>query len=78
VTTKTNIPPIKSQGIKTKLVTSIGTVMAIYFNGTWIEPLMVTGTVAFNLAPQHAILCDSNPLFDYFLPMNNPDYHSMS
>jgi DNA adenine methylase len=31
------------------------------FNGTWIEPFMGTGVVAFNVAPQRAILCDTNP-----------------
>jgi len=31
------------------------------FSGTWIEPFMGTGVVAFNVAPQRAVLCDSNP-----------------
>ena len=58
---KTNVPPIKSQGIKTKLVPWIRNVVPNDFSGTWIEPFMGTGAVAFNIAPQRAILCDSNP-----------------
>lgn len=58
---KVNVPPIKSQGIKTKLVPSIAELMPDNFTGTWIEPFMGTGVVAFNIAPQKALLCDSNP-----------------
>jgi DNA adenine methylase len=31
------------------------------FAGAWVEPFMGTGVVAFNIAPQRAVLCDSNP-----------------
>lgn len=55
------IPPIKSQGIKTKLVPWIAEYVSKDFNGTWIEPFMGTGVVAFNLAPEKALLCDTNP-----------------
>lgn len=58
---KTHIPPIKSQGIKTKLVPWIKSVTPDNFQGNWIEPFMGTGVVAFNVAPQNAILCDTNP-----------------
>ena len=58
---KINAPPIKSQGIKTRLVPWIGGVAPRGFNGRWIEPFMGTGVVAFNLAPKRALLCDSNP-----------------
>ncbi|MCF7971113.1 MAG: Dam family site-specific DNA-(adenine-N6)-methyltransferase [Methylococcaceae bacterium] len=58
---KVNVPPIKSQGIKTKLVPWIGSIIPHDFNGRWIEPFMGTGVVAFNLAPQRALLCDTNP-----------------
>ena len=54
-------PPIKSQGIKTKLVPWIQSIIPSDFNGTWIEPFMGTGAVAFNLAPKRAVLCDTNP-----------------
>ncbi len=55
------IPPIKSQGIKTKLVPWIKSVVPDSFNGTWVEPFMGTGVVAFNIPSKHAILCDTNP-----------------
>jgi DNA adenine methylase len=61
MTQKTNVPPIKSQGIKTKLVPWIQSIIPSDFNGVWIEPFMGTGAVAFNVAPQKAILCDTNP-----------------
>lgn len=58
---KINVPPIKSQGIKTKLVPWIARITPDKFDGRWIEPFMGTGVVAFNLAPKHALLCDANP-----------------
>ena len=58
---KVNVPPIKSQGIKTKLVPWINTIVPHEFDGKWVEPFMGTGVVAFNLAPKYALLCDTNP-----------------
>jgi DNA adenine methylase len=58
---KVNVPPIKSQGIKTKLVPWIESIIPQDFDGQWIEPFMGTGVVAFNLAPRNALLCDTNP-----------------
>ena len=55
------IPPIKSQGIKTKLVSWTHSIIPSNFNGIWIEPFMGTGVVGFNLAPKQAIMCDTNP-----------------
>lgn len=55
------VPPIKSQGIKTKLVPWIKDVVPSKIEGTWIEPFMGTGVVAFNIRPDKAILADSNP-----------------
>ena len=55
------VPPIKSQGIKTKLVPWIKDVVPKEIKGRWIEPFMGTGVVAFNIKPNSAILCDSNP-----------------
>ena len=67
-------PPIKSQGIKTKLVPWIRSVIPKGFTGTWIEPFMGTGAVAFNLAPQQAVLCDSNPhLVNFYSSIANGD-----
>lgn len=55
------VPPIKSQGIKTKLVPWIKSLIPDHFKGAWIEPFMGTGVVAFNVATQKALLCDTNP-----------------
>ena len=55
------VPPIKSQGIKTKLVPWIKEVVPKNFSGRWLEPFMGTGVVAFNIAPSDAILGDVNP-----------------
>ncbi len=55
------MPPIKSQGIKTKLVPWISSIVSEHFINTWIEPFMGTGVVAYNIAPKKAILCDTNP-----------------
>jgi len=54
------VPPIKSQGIKTKLVPWIIEI-APKVNGRWIEPFLGTGVVAFNAGYKKAILNDTNP-----------------
>lgn len=58
---KVSVPPIKSQGIKTKLIPWIRSIIPSDFKGAWIEPFMGTGAVAFNVAPYRAVLCDTNP-----------------
>ena len=57
---KTMVPPIKSQGIKTKLVPWIMEI-APKMEGRWIEPFLGTGVVAFNSGFKKAILNDTNP-----------------
>jgi DNA adenine methylase len=57
---KIAIPPIKSQGIKTKLVPWIME-LAPKTNGKWIEPFLGTGVVAFNSGYKQVILNDANP-----------------
>lgn len=47
------VPPIKCQGIKTKLVPLIAEKVERDKDGVWIEPFVGTGVVAFNLAPQN-------------------------
>ena len=54
------VPPIKSQGIKTKLVPWIME-LAPKVEGKWIEPFLGTGVVAFNSGYKNAILGDTNP-----------------
>jgi DNA adenine methylase len=55
------VPPIKSQGIKTKLVDWISTSVESIEYDRWVEPFMGTGVVGFNIRPQKALMCDSNP-----------------
>jgi DNA adenine methylase len=59
---KVIVPPIKSQGIKTKLVPWImDVVKAANPAGKWIEPFLGTGVVGFNSNFREAILNDINP-----------------
>lgn len=57
----TLVPPIKQQGIKTKLAEWIRESGAGQRHRRWVEPFMGTGVVAFNVRPRAALLCDSNP-----------------
>ncbi len=54
------VPPIKSQGIKTKLVIWINALIP-QNTGRWIEPFMGTGVVAFNVGFKENLLFDINP-----------------
>ena len=54
------IPPIKCQGIKTKLVPFIKSHIELNTDAVWIEPFVGTGVVAFNVAPERALLTDKN------------------
>ncbi len=55
------VPPIKSQGIKTKLVRWISENIKEIEYDRWVEPFMGTGVASFNIRPKKALLCDSNP-----------------
>lgn len=57
---KTIVPPLKCQGIKTKLVTWIREVAGTNFN-KWVEPFMGSGVVGLNINPEFAVFADSNP-----------------
>ena len=59
--TRIVVPPIKSQGIKTKLVPWINSLVGPHDNRRWIEPFLGTGVVAFNSGFNDAILSDINP-----------------
>jgi DNA adenine methylase len=54
------VPPIKCQGIKTKLVAEIQKLVAGESFDRWVEPFCGSGVVAFNMQPKKALLCDSN------------------
>ena len=58
---KIYVPPIKTQGIKTKLVGWIIDQINFEIKGKWIEPFMGSGVVGFNLRPKQAIFADKNP-----------------
>lgn len=55
------IPPLKIQGIKTKLVNTIKKNVILNDNTVWIEPFMGSGAVGFNIAPHNAVFADINP-----------------
>lgn len=55
------VPPIKIQGIKTKLVPLIQKSVALSTDSVWIEPFMGSGVVGFNIAAKEAIFADKNP-----------------
>ncbi len=58
---KTIVPPIKTQGIKTKLVPWIN--QHVNFEGVdrYVEVFLGSGVVGFNTALENALFCDSNP-----------------
>lgn len=57
---KVHVPPIKTQGIKTKLVPWIARCAAVDAGTVWVEPFMGSGVVGFNLAPRRALFSDTN------------------
>jgi DNA adenine methylase len=69
---KVLIPPIKCQGIKSKLVGWIEKTHQWNGEGVWIEPFMGSGVVGFNLKPRKALFCDTNPhLISFYQGINN-------
>lgn len=58
---KVFVPPLKIQGIKTKLVPMIRENVALDNRSVWIEPFMGSGVVGFNIAPKTAVFADINP-----------------
>ncbi len=71
------VPPIKSQGIKTKLVDWISSNVDGVKYERWVEPFMGTGVVAFNIRPKRALMCDSNPhLINFYKALQNKEITS--
>ena len=58
---RVHVPPIKCQGIKTKLVPAILRSIDRDPDGLWIEPFLGSAVVALNVTPKRALLTDSNP-----------------
>ena len=54
------VPPIKSQGIKTKLVPFILKSIRWSGSGRWFEPFLGSGVVLFNVGPPRAYAADTN------------------
>lgn len=54
------VPPIKCQGIKTKLVEDIRSLVRSRGFSRWVEPFCGSCVVPLNLQPRKALLCDSN------------------
>lgn len=54
------VPPIKCQGIKTKLVKDIQRLIQGRSIDRWVEPFCGSAVVALNIQPSKALLCDSN------------------
>lgn len=55
------VPPLKIQGIKTRLVRFILGSIRWEGRGRWVEPFLGSGVVVFNLLPRRALLGDRNP-----------------
>lgn len=71
------VPPIKCQGIKTKLVLWILKNMPRMDKGIYIEPFLGSGVVAFNVLPERAILADSNPyIIEFYQGLQKKKYTS--
>ena len=54
------VPPIKCQGIKTKIVPMIKESVPQPIHGRWIEPFCGSCVVALNMKPERALLTDTN------------------
>lgn len=63
---KVYVPPIKIQGIKTKLVELISNTACLNDTSVWYEPFMGSGVVGLNLSPKRAVFADSNPYIIQF------------
>ena len=75
---KVVVPPIKCQGIKTKLIPLIKQTVDWSFEGTWIEPFMGSGVVGFNVMAQNALFADSNPhLINFYQAISSGDLNGL-
>ena len=60
MTTPPLVPPLKCQGIKTKLVGEIRRLAMTQSFERWVEPFCGSCVVPFNVQPKRAMLCDTN------------------
>ena len=71
------VPPLKCQGIKTKLVRFIfqNIQWKASAGGRWIEPFLGSGVVALNLMPKSALLLDTNKhIIRFYNSLQNGDF----
>jgi DNA adenine methylase len=61
VDVKPVIPPIKCQGIKSRLVRFILENIRWEGKGRWVEPFLGSGVVLFSVQPERALISDINP-----------------
>lgn len=74
---KVFVPPIKIQGIKTKIVPLIQKSVSLSTDSVWIEPFMGSGVVGFNIAAKEAIFADTNPyIIDFYNRIKEGDITS--
>ena len=79
VRAKVRVPPIKTQGIKTKLVPFIRKTKRLRTADRWIEPFLGSGVVMFNLAPRRALAGESNPhIVNFYKGIQNGDITAKS
>lgn len=72
MTEKIFIPPLKIQGIKSKLVPLIRDNIVLNKESIWYEPFMGSGVVGFNVVPVHAVFADTNPhIIDFYKKIKN-------
>lgn len=70
--TKIYIPPLKIQGIKSKLIPYIKEITNQCDFDVWIEPFIGSGVVGFNLAKENAIFADINPhIIKFYCDLND-------
>lgn len=66
------VPPLKIQGIKTKLIPFIKANITLNDRTIYYEPFMGSGVVGFNLAPKTAYFSDINPyIIDFYQQLQN-------
>ena len=58
--TSVGVPPVKCQGIKTKLIKFISQSISWNGKGKWVEPFLGSGVVLFNICPKRALVSDTN------------------
>lgn len=72
MTEKIFIPPLKIQGIKSKLVPLIRDNIVLNKESIWYEPFMGSGVVGFNVVPVRAVFADTNPhIIDFYKKIKN-------